>query len=235
MPMAAGIGAAGFQPCGKAIHRAAQRPLLDREVGDAPFAGEEPGAPLAADGEKPGLEVGVLEEGELLAAHADDLPLPLELADEGGTAALTLAAFYPNRFRYAGSLSGFLYPSNTFLNGALHAGMMQYGGVDTNLMWGPAQGGRWKWHDPYVHNQLLIDNNIRLWVFSPQTLTCSDPPAMIGYCDQAQGTNRSFFASYRANGGGNAHFDFPTGGQHDWGNWAAQLGAMSGDLAGAIA
>lgn len=156
-------------------------------------------------------------------------------ASQGGTAALTLAAFYPNRFRYAGSLSGFLYPSNTFLNGALHAGMMQYGGVDTNLMWGPAQGGRWKWHDPYVHNQLLIDNNIRLWVFSPQTLTCSDPPAMIGYCDQAQGTNRSFFASYRANGGGNAHFDFPTGGQHDWGNWAAQLGAMSGDLAGAIA
>jgi hypothetical protein len=54
---------------------------------------------------------------------------------------------------------------------------------------------------------------------------------MIGYCDQAQGSNRSFYAAYRSNGGGNAHFDFPTGGQHDWGNWAAQLGAMSGDLA----
>jgi S-formylglutathione hydrolase FrmB len=87
-------------------------------------------------------------------------------AAQGGTAALALAEFYPNRFRYAGSLSGFLYPSNTFLNGALHAGMMQFGGVDTNLMWGPAQAGRWKWHDPYVHNQLLIDNNTRLWVFS---------------------------------------------------------------------
>lgn len=62
-------------------------------------------------------------------------------AAQGGTAALALAEFYPNRFRYAGSLSGFLYPSNTFLNGALHAGMMQFGGVDTNLMWGPAQAG----------------------------------------------------------------------------------------------
>ena len=155
-------------------------------------------------------------------------------AAQGGTAALTLAAFYPNRFRYAGSMSGFLYPSNTFLNGALHAGMMQFGGADTNNMWGPAQAGRWKWHDPYVHNQLLIDNNTRLWVFSPQTLTCSDPAAMIGYCDQAQGSNRTFYAGYRSNGGGNAHFDFPTGGQHDWGTWAAQLGAMSGDLAGAI-
>jgi S-formylglutathione hydrolase FrmB len=33
-------------------------------------------------------------------------------AAQGGTAALALAEFYPNRFRYAGSLSGFLYPSN---------------------------------------------------------------------------------------------------------------------------
>ncbi|HEX5144895.1 MAG TPA: alpha/beta hydrolase family protein [Mycobacterium sp.] len=155
-------------------------------------------------------------------------------ASQGGTAALALAAFHPNRFRYAGSMSGFLYPSNTFLNGALHAGMMQFGGVDTNLMWGPAQQGRWKWHDPYVHAQLLVDNNIRLWIFSPQTVTCSDPAAMIGYCDQAQGTNRDFFAQYRGIGGSNAHFDFPTGGQHDWGNWAAQLGAMSGDVTTAI-
>ncbi|MET0705103.1 MAG: alpha/beta hydrolase family protein [Mycobacterium sp.] len=156
-------------------------------------------------------------------------------AAQGGTGAVTLAEFYPNRFRYAGSLSGFLYPSNTFTNGALHDGMMQYGGADTNLMWGPAQFGRWKWHDPYVHSQLLVDNNTRLWIYSPQTNTCSDPAAMIGYCDQAQGSNRSFYSQYRTNGGSNGHFDFPTGGQHDWGSWSAQLGAMSGDIAAAIA
>ena len=144
-----------------------------------------------------------------------------------------IAEFYPNRFRYAGSMSGFLYPSNTFINGALHDGMMQFGGADTNNMWGPPQLGRWKWHDPYVHSQLLVDNNTRLWVYSPQTLTCSDP-AMIGYCDQAQGSNRSFYTQYRSDGGVNGHFDFPTGGQHDWGSWAAQLGAMSGDVAAAI-
>jgi S-formylglutathione hydrolase FrmB len=65
-------------------------------------------------------------------------------------------------------------------------------------------------------------------------LTCSDPAAMIGYCDQAQGSNRSFYTQYRSDGGVNGHFDFPTGGQHDWGSWAAQLGAMSGDIAAAI-
>jgi S-formylglutathione hydrolase FrmB len=155
-------------------------------------------------------------------------------AAQGGTAAVTLAEFYPNRFRYAGSMSGFLYPSNTFINGALHDGMMQFGGVDTNNMWGPPQFGRWKWHDPYVHAQLLVDNNTRLWVYSPQTLTCSDPAAMIGYCDQAQGSNRTFYTQYRVDGGANGHFDFPTGGQHDWGSWAPQLGAMSGDVVAAI-
>jgi S-formylglutathione hydrolase FrmB len=155
-------------------------------------------------------------------------------AAQGGTAALTLAAFYPNRFRYAGSMSGFLNPSNTFVNGALQDGMMRFGGADTNLMWGPPQGGRWKWHDPSVHAQQLVDNHTRLWVFSPQTSTASDPAAMIGYADQAQGSNRSFYAGYRSVGGSNSQFSFPASGDHGWGSWAAELGAMSGDLSAAI-
>ena len=94
--------------------------------------------------------------------------------------------------------------------------------------------GRWKWHDPDVHVNLLVDNNTRLWVESPQTYTCADPPAMIGYCDQVTGSSRTFYAHYRAQGGHNGHFDFPTSGEHDWGNWAAQLGAMANDVAAAI-
>jgi S-formylglutathione hydrolase FrmB len=156
-------------------------------------------------------------------------------AAQGGTAALTLAEFYPDRFRYAGSLSGFLTPSATAMNGAISAGLAQYGGVDTRNMWGLAQLGRWKWHDPYAHVQLLVDNGTRLWVFSPSTLTCSDPPATLGYCDQAQGSNRTFYSHYHEIGGFNAHFEFPTGGQqHDWTSWAPQLAAMSNDLATTI-
>jgi S-formylglutathione hydrolase FrmB len=155
-------------------------------------------------------------------------------ASQGGTAALTLAAFHPDRFRYAGSMSGFLTPSATTLNGAITAGMNIDGGVNTQAMWGAAQLGRWKWHDPDVHVALLNDNNTRLWVYSPAAVECTDPAAMIGYCDQAQGSNRSFYAHYRAAGGHNGHFDFPTSGQHDWGSWGPQLGAMSGDLVAAI-
>lgn len=155
-------------------------------------------------------------------------------ASQGGYAAMTLAEFHPDRFRYAGSLSGFLYPSATAMNGAITAGMMQYGGADTQAMWGPAQLGRWKWHDPYAHATLLAQNNTRIWVYSPQTLTASDPASMLGYADQAQSSNRSFYTQYVFVGGHNGHFDFPTGGDHGWGTWGSQLGPMSNDIAATI-
>lgn len=155
-------------------------------------------------------------------------------AAQGGTAALTLAAFHPERFRYAGSFSGFLTPSNTTMNGAITAGMAQYGNVNTQAMWGAAQLGRWKWHDPNVHVQLLADNDTRLWIYSPGALNCSNPAAMIGYCDQAQGSNRTFYQDYRRVRGDNAHFDIGSGGQHDWGSWGPQLAAMSADLSATI-
>ena len=101
-------------------------------------------------------------------------------------------------------------------------------------MWGLPQLGRWKWHSPNVHVQLLADNNTRLWVFSPSVGGCSDPAAMIGYCDIAQGTNRTFYQHYRSVGGHNGHFDFPDGSNHDWGTWSGQLGAMSGELVATI-
>ncbi len=57
-------------------------------------------------------------------------------AAQGGTGALTMATFHPNRYRFAGTLSGFLTPSATALNGAITAGMAQFGGVNTQDMWG---------------------------------------------------------------------------------------------------
>ena len=101
-------------------------------------------------------------------------------------------------------------------------------------MWGAAQFGRWKWHDPDVHVPLLVDNDTRLWVYSPSTLTCSDPAAMIGHCDQAQGSNRSFYNHCRSAGGRNGHFDIAQGGQHDWNSWAPQLAAMAPDMTATI-
>jgi S-formylglutathione hydrolase FrmB len=151
-------------------------------------------------------------------------------AAQGGTGAMMMATFHPDRYRYAGSLSGFLTPSNTTMNGAITEGLQRFGGVDIRNMWGLPQLGRWKWHDPDVHIQLLADNNTRLWVYSPATLTCVDPAAMIGYCDQAQGSARAFYQHYRAVGGRNGHFDFTADGQHGWGSWGPQLAALAGEL-----
>src|ERR1700761_3592950 len=154
-------------------------------------------------------------------------------ASQGGYAAMALAAFHPDRFGFAGSLSGFLYPSSTSYNGAILAGLQQFGGIDGNGMWGAPQLGRWKWHDPYVHASLLAQNNTRVWVYSPMNMG-GDDAAMIGQAGAAMGSSREFYSQYRSNGGDNGHFDFPAGGDNGWGSWSGQLGAMSGDIVGAI-
>jgi len=155
-------------------------------------------------------------------------------ASQGGYAAMALAAFHPDRFGFAGSLSGFLYPSSTNYDGAILAGLQQFGGVDGNGMWGAPQLGRWKWHDPYVHAALLAQNNTRVWVYSPTSQDASDPAAMAGQAGSAMGSSREFYQQYRSVGGHNGHFDFPGGGDNGWGPWSGQLGAMSGDIVGAI-
>ncbi|WP_157576295.1 alpha/beta hydrolase-fold protein [Mycobacterium sp. GA-2829] len=151
-------------------------------------------------------------------------------ASQGGTAALTLAASHPDRFRYAGSMSGFVTPSATAMNGAITAGLQRYGGVDTRNMWGLPQLGRWKWHDPHVNINNLIRNNTRVWLYSPRSVVASDPAAMLGYADQAQGSNLQFMESYRTFAGANASFQLPTDGDHGWPSWSSALQAMVSDL-----
>jgi S-formylglutathione hydrolase FrmB len=155
-------------------------------------------------------------------------------AAQGGYAAAALATFHPDRFRYAGSLSGFLAPERTGVDGAITAGLKQGGGVDTDNMWGAPQLGRWKWRSPNQNIQQLADNNTRLWIYSPGSGAPSDQAAMLGYPDIAQGTNATFYSHYRDVGGRNGHFDLGRGGDNGWSTWGQQLGAMSGDLAANI-
>jgi S-formylglutathione hydrolase FrmB len=144
-----------------------------------------------------------------------------------------MATFHPDRYGYAGSLSGFLNPSDTQTNGVISNAINIGDNIDA--MWGAPQLGRWKWHDPNVHANLLVQNNTRLWVYSPLTTACGDPAAMGGGdCSVAQGSNRIFYAHYRSLGGRNGHFDITGGGSSDWGTWAGQLGAMAGDIGAAL-
>ena len=109
-------------------------------------------------------------------------------AAQGGYGAVTMATFYPDRYRFAASLSGFLTPSRTFDERRDHGRPdalrrrrhPQY--VGSARSWAAGSGTT-----PTCTSRLLAENNTRLWIFSPQTLTCSDDAAMICYCDQAHG------------------------------------------------
>jgi S-formylglutathione hydrolase FrmB len=155
-------------------------------------------------------------------------------AAQGGYAAVALATFHPDRFRYAGSLSGILTPEKTGVNGAITNVLKNEGGVDPVHMWGAPQFGRWQWHSPETHVVLLVDQNTRLWVYSPAAGSPSDGGAVGAFPDIWQSTARDFYYNYRGVGGHNGHFDLGADGGNDWGSWSAQLGAMSGDLAANI-
>jgi S-formylglutathione hydrolase FrmB len=152
---------------------------------------------------------------------------------QGGYAATALVTFHPDRFRYAGSFSGFLTPERTGVDGAIRAALLQ-GGADSGAMWGAPQLGRWKWHSPNQNVQQLVDNDARLWIYSPGSGAPTDQGAMAGFGDISQGTNAQFYSHYKDVGGKNAHFDLGRGGGNDWPTWSQQLGAMSGDLAANI-
>lgn len=153
-------------------------------------------------------------------------------ASQGGYGALALATFHPDRFGFAGSMSGFLNPSHTTESGVISAGLENFGGVDPYGMWGAPQLGRWKWHDPTVHATLLAQNNTRVWIYNPVG-GASNPAAMIGDPGEAAGSGRYFNMQYRQVRGHNGHFDFSPG-DNGWGSWSSQLGAMAGDIVGAI-
>jgi diacylglycerol O-acyltransferase/trehalose O-mycolyltransferase len=155
-----------------------------------------------------------------------------------GGAALTLAAFHPDQFRYAASLSGFLNPSTPLMKQAIRIAMLDAGGYNVDNMWGPPWDPAWKRNDPVEQVQLLVNNNTRLWIYcAPGGQTPIDANADPGQSLNATsleslaiGTNKRFEERYLQAGGRNATFDFPAAGNHAWGYWGAALQALKPDL-----
>src|ERR1700712_2864494 len=151
-----------------------------------------------------------------------------------GGAALVLSAHHPGQFSYAGSMSGFLNPSEGQWPGLINLSMGDAGGYKANDMWGPAETDpAWQYNDPMVQLPTIIANGTRIWVYcgngTPNELGGNNLPAKFleGLTIR---TNRTFQDNYIAAGGKNAVFNFPDTGTHDWGYWGAQLQAMKPDL-----
>lgn len=151
-----------------------------------------------------------------------------------GSASLVLAAHHPGQFTYAGSMSGFLNPSEGWWPGLINISMGDAGGYKANDMWGPAETDpAWKYNDPMVQIPNLVANNTRVWVYcgngQPNELGGGDLPATFleGLTIR---TNRTFQDNYVAAGGKNGVFNFPDNGTHNWAYWGRELQTMKPDL-----
>ncbi|MGH3584219.1 MAG: alpha/beta hydrolase-fold protein, partial [Mycobacterium sp.] len=141
-----------------------------------------------------------------------------------GGAALTLAAYHPQQFSYAASLSGFLNPSTVFMKQAIRVAMLDAGGYNVDNMWGPPWDPAWKRNDPVEQVGRLVANGTRLWVYcAPGGSTPIDENADPGQKLNADsleglaiGSNKRFQDRYTAAGGRNATFQFPSSGNHSW-------------------
>jgi len=154
-----------------------------------------------------------------------------------GSSALILAAYHPNQFVYAGSLSGFLNLSAGLWPVLIGIAMADAGGFNALDMWGAYGGAAWQRNDPMLQIGRLVANNTRIWVYSgngnPTDLDAGLGNAQIP-AQFLEGltirTNQEFQRRYLAAGGSNGVFNFPPNGTHSWGYWGGQLQAMKPDL-----
>ena len=152
-----------------------------------------------------------------------------------GSAALTYAIHHPQQFIYAGTLSGFLNPSEGWWPMLIGVSMGDAGGYKADDMWGKTgdPGNAWKANDPTENVATLANNGTRIWVYcgngKPGELGGTDIPAKFleGFVCR---TNSTFQEKYIAAGGKNGVFNFPQSGTHAWAYWGQQLQAMKPDL-----
>ncbi|WP_330251248.1 esterase family protein [Nocardia sp. NBC_00565] len=157
----------------------------------------------------------------------------------GGSAALTLAAYHPDQFRFAGSYSGFLNNSAPGMREAIRVAMMDAGGYNVDSM-APPWGPQWLRMDPFVFAPNLAQNGTRLWIAAASGLpTSQDGPSFNTLNGMALETlalanTRAFQVRMATLGGGNAVYDFPTFGIHAWNNWQDEFSRMLPDLSANI-
>ena len=125
-----------------------------------------------------------------------------------GGAALTLAAWHPQQFVFASSLSGFLNPSQGLWPTLIGLAMSDAGGYNAYDMWGPSGSATWQRNDPMLNINRLVANRTALWIYCGSGRpTDFDTGTDIGVNFSAQylenitlNTNTEFQQRYRAAG-----------------------------------
>ncbi|MCH9666536.1 MAG: esterase family protein [Actinomycetia bacterium] len=150
-----------------------------------------------------------------------------------GSASLILSVWHPEQFIYAGSMSGFLNPSEGWWPFLIGISMGDAGGFKSEDMWGPSSDPAWQRNDPMVQIPRIVANGTRIWIYcgngQPNELGGGDLPATFleGLTIK---TNITFRDNYLAAGGTNGVFNFPDNGTHNWAYWGRELQTMKPDL-----
>lgn len=155
----------------------------------------------------------------------------------GGSASLYMAAYHPDQFVYAGSMSGYLYMSAPGMREALRLAMLAAGGYNIDSM-APAGSEKWARMDPYGFAPQLIANNTRLYISAgsgvPAQQDLSSSDAVIQGMPLegiALANTKAFQARMQALGYDNLTYDFPSIGVHNWGQWEQVANRLLPDLA----
>jgi diacylglycerol O-acyltransferase/trehalose O-mycolyltransferase len=156
----------------------------------------------------------------------------------GGSAALTLAAYHPNQFSYAGSFSGFLNNSAPGMPTAMRLALLDSGGYNIDDMWGPPYSPGWYRNDPFAFAPLLQRENIRLFIAGGSGVpTGKDFPRSpvdvlnaMGVEAVASEQTRAFEIRLDTLGYHNVVYDFAPFGTHSWVYWADDVATMLPDL-----
>ncbi|WP_067825813.1 alpha/beta hydrolase [Nocardia inohanensis] len=163
----------------------------------------------------------------------------------GGSAALTLSAYHPDMFSFAGSFSGYLNISAPGMREAIRTAMIDAGGYNVDSM-APPWGEQWLRMDPFVFAPTLIANNTRLWIAAGSGLPMQqDLDIPFGAAADrlvrgaplealALANTRAFQVRMATLGAQNAVYSFPPYGLHAWTNWQDEAYRMIPDLSANI-
>ncbi|WP_415639036.1 alpha/beta hydrolase [Prescottella defluvii] len=167
----------------------------------------------------------------------------------GGSAALTLAAYHRDQFKFAGSYSGYLNLSAPGMRELIRIAMLDSGGFNSDSMWGPPWNPAWMRNDPFVFAPQL--RGLSMYIASGNGLPgqYDAPGALLGSLGSSDlsgslgssGSVTSFNTSnamgletialantrsfqYRLDSLGiPATFEYTPRGTHAWGYWSEEL------------
>ncbi len=155
-----------------------------------------------------------------------------------GSAAMTMAIYYPNQFQYAASLSGFLNLSEGWWPMLVNTSMGDAGRLQVQGHVGPDRATRrgsatTRWSTSARWSPTAPASGCTAVTASPATSTVQiagdnfNAKFLEGFTLR---TNKTFQETYIAAGGKNGVFNFPSAGTHSWEYWGSQLQQMKPDI-----